>query len=55
MELTGDDSRAVASFIIYKAASLEEAWKLVENDVYYTEGVVRIIWLYNFRNCSPDL
>ncbi|KAH8828128.1 hypothetical protein DL96DRAFT_1709421 [Flagelloscypha sp. PMI_526] len=40
MHLPSDKSQAVASLMIYKAESLEAARKLVEDDVYYTEGVV---------------
>lgn len=31
------------SVVMYKAASLEAAWKLVEADPFYKKGVVRVM------------
>ena len=38
--------KALGSVLFVKAASIAEARRFIENDIYYTSGVVRA--------CSPD-
>lgn len=40
IESEGGQKKAVASLLIVKAKTIEEARKLIESDVYYTSGVV---------------
>ncbi|EJD08493.1 uncharacterized protein FOMMEDRAFT_165059 [Fomitiporia mediterranea MF3/22] len=35
----GAEQKMVGSMMVYQAASLEEAKKIVESDIYYTSGV----------------
>jgi hypothetical protein len=43
-ELTGEKDRKkmTGSLVFYEAESIEEVRKLVESDIYYTSGVVRL-------------
>jgi hypothetical protein len=43
-ELTDEKDRAkmIASLIFFEAESIEEVRKIVEADIYYTSGVVRL-------------
>jgi hypothetical protein len=43
-ELTDEKDRAkmIASLIFFEAESIEEVRKIVESDIYYTSGVVRL-------------
>ena len=40
---TSPEKRLIGSFIIYEAESLETVRRMVEEDIYYTDGVVRTL------------
>jgi uncharacterized protein YciI len=49
-----DSEKMVGSMIIYEAESLDAARKLVENDIYYTSGVVSHLPVCQIRSFSQQ-
>ena len=56
MEIGGCGRKAVGSFLILQARTIEEARKVIESDLYYTSGVVSrsyIMMLLRYISGSP--
>jgi uncharacterized protein YciI len=49
-ELTDESGRKkmIGSLVFYEAESIEEVRKMVESDIYYTSGVVRLLHCSRF-------
>ena len=51
-ELTEESGRKkmTGSLVFYEAESPEEVRKMIESDIYYTSGVVRVLLFRNSRS-----
>lgn len=53
MEIEGHGGKAVGSFLIVQAKTIEEARKVIESDLYYTSGVVSCSYILRYMSGSP--